>query len=90
MTTMTVSDILKGIATSQAVWSAFLLLLHLVITRYAPNVPPDILGAVEGLFIAILGAIGIGGVVIKVVRARFGSVRNALGVIVARLRAQRS
>ena len=57
---------IKLILTNPAVWASFLLLMHELLTYFVPNFPANILAAIEGLIIAVLAAIGIAGVVIKI------------------------
>lgn len=63
-------DILQAIVKDPKVWSALLLLLS-IIARYAfPDLSPDVLVAVVGLVVVILGAAGVVGVTVEVKRAR--------------------
>jgi hypothetical protein len=63
-------DIIRAILKDPKVWSAVILLASIV-ARYAfPDLSPDVLAAVVGLVVVILGASGVVGVKAEVQRVR--------------------
>jgi MFS superfamily sulfate permease-like transporter len=59
---------LVSLLSSGAVWTAFLALVNVVIAYVLPNLPPEIVAAVNVLVVVILAALGIN--VNKAMRAR--------------------
>jgi hypothetical protein len=72
-------DYLGAILTSPAVWSAILLIVNLLVKYLLPDVPQDIMSAVNALVIAILAAVGVGDVRATVKRVR--EVREVRGLL---------
>ena len=63
-------DYLSAIFTSPAVWSAIILVLNLLAKYLLPDMPVEVVAALNGLLIAILAAVGIGDVRVQVKRVR--------------------
>ena len=81
-------EYIKLILANGGVWTAFLNLVNVVIFLAVPNFPKELWVAISALVNMVLAAVGIAVTVVRKARAQFGSVRNALGAIVARLRRQ--
>jgi hypothetical protein len=62
------------------VWSAILLLLNLAAKYLLPDLPVEVVAAVNGLLIAVLAAVGIGDVRGQVKRVRAAQSRQARGM----------
>lgn len=52
-------DWLRNLLESGAVWAALIALMNILIKYFLPNLPPEILAAVNVLILAILTALGI-------------------------------
>ena len=69
-------DWLQAILRSGAVWSALLLVINSLLAYFWPDYPREIWAAVQILIIAILSAVGISDVKIRVRAMRVGSQMN--------------
>lgn len=72
-------DWLKAILSSGQVWSALLLFINTLLFIVWPAFPRDLWAALNGVVIAILGAMGISGVKAKVNTMRAVRQRNPAG-----------
>lgn len=79
-------DYLKAVLTNGSVWTAAINLVGVLLFFALPDFPKEVWVSIVALVNAILAAIGIAVTLVRQARARFGSVRNTLGVVVARLK----